>query len=125
MNCRIKKVCFFLSLQVGEEQELADILLKALDTCDTKTPGPRLPVYQFRAATIQHRLASLYHKIYRELDPETDSAKRKNYLQLSKNYYEKAAKLLLALEQTNEFLTVQMERVALSEFQASSKYKYF
>lgn len=39
-------------------------------------------------------------------------------MQLCKLYYDKPAKLLLALEQTTEFLTVQMERVALAEHQA-------
>ncbi|XP_076758545.1 erythroid differentiation-related factor 1 [Xylocopa sonorina] len=100
------------------EREVVDILQKALKHCDTETPGPRQPVYQFRAATIQHRLASLYHRVYREHEPDSDSIKRKTSLQLCKLYYDKAAKLLLALEQTTEFLTVQMERVALAEHQA-------
>ncbi|CAL7938419.1 unnamed protein product [Xylocopa violacea] len=100
------------------EREVVDILQKALKHCDTETPGPRQPVYQFRAATIQHRLASLYHRVYREHESDTDSIKRKTSLQLCKLYYDKAAKLLLALEQTTEFLTVQMERVALAEHQA-------
>ncbi|XP_003701400.1 erythroid differentiation-related factor 1 [Megachile rotundata] len=100
------------------EREVVDILQKALKHCDTETPGPRQPVYQFRAATIQHRLASLYHSVYRECEPDTDNIKRKTSLQLCKLYYDKAAKLLLSLEQTTEFLTVQMERVALAEHQA-------
>ncbi|XP_076677136.1 erythroid differentiation-related factor 1 [Andrena cerasifolii] len=100
------------------EREVVDILQKALKHCDTETSGPRQPVYQFRAATIQHRLASLHHRVYREYEPDADNVKRKTSLQLCKLYYDKAAKLLLALEQTSEFLTVQMERVALTEHQA-------
>nr|XP_033341580.1 erythroid differentiation-related factor 1 isoform X1 [Megalopta genalis] len=100
------------------EREVVDILQKALKHCDTETSGPRQPVYQFRAATIQHRLASLYHRVYREFEPDADNMKRKTSLQLCKLYYEKAGKLLLALEQTTEFLTVQLERVALAEHQA-------
>ncbi|XP_076164566.1 erythroid differentiation-related factor 1 [Ptiloglossa arizonensis] len=100
------------------EREVVDILQKALKHCDTETPGPRQPVYQFRTATIQHRLASLYHRVYREHQPDADNVKRKTSLQLCKLYYEKAAKLLLVLEQSTEFLTVQMERVALAEHQA-------
>lgn len=46
-------------------------------------------------------------------------------MQLCKLYYDKAAKLLLALEQTTEFLTVQMERVALAEHQARCMYFFF
>ncbi|KAF7410218.1 hypothetical protein HZH68_004599 [Vespula germanica] len=102
------------------EREVVDILQKALKHCDVDTPGSRQPVYQFRAAIIQHRLASLYHHIYREFEPDSDNVKRKNSLQLCKLYYDKAAKLLLALEQTTEFLRVQMERVALAEHQARS-----
>ncbi|XP_014205550.1 erythroid differentiation-related factor 1 [Copidosoma floridanum] len=107
------------------EREVVEIFQKALKYCDTETPGHRQPVYQFRAATIQHRLASLYHKIYRDdINSQDENAKRKKSLQLSKLYYEKAAKLLLALEQTAEFLTVQLERVALAEFQAQSMSSY-
>ncbi|KAK2586143.1 hypothetical protein KPH14_001413 [Odynerus spinipes] len=102
------------------EREVVDILQKALKHCDVDTPGSRQPVYQFRAAIIQHRLASLYHHIYRESEPDSDNVKRKNSLQLCKLYYDKAAKLLLALEQTTEFFRVQMERVALAEHQARS-----
>ncbi|XP_017889932.1 erythroid differentiation-related factor 1 [Ceratina calcarata] len=100
------------------EREVVDMLQKALKHCDTETLGPRQPHYQYRAATIQHRLASLYHRVYRECEPDTDNIKRKTSLQLSKLYYDKAAKLLSSLEQTTEFLTVQLERVALAEHQA-------
>ncbi|XP_018053067.1 PREDICTED: erythroid differentiation-related factor 1 isoform X1 [Atta colombica] len=100
------------------EREVVDTLQKALKHCDIDTPGPRQPVYQFRAATIQHRLASLYHRVYREIESDADSSKKKTSLQLCKLYYDKAAKLLLSLEQSTEYLTVQMERVALSEYQA-------
>lgn len=96
------------------------MLQKALKHCDVDTPAPRQPVYQFRAANIQHRLASLYHRVYRELEPDVDNTKKKTSLQLCKLYYDKAAKLLLSLEQTKEFLTLQLERVALSEYQARS-----
>lgn len=108
-------------LQTEElEREVIDTLQKALKHCDVDTPGSRQPVYQFRAATIQHRLASLYHNIYREFDSDADNSKKRTTLQLSKLYYDKAAKLLLSLEQTREYLTVQMERVALAEYQAHS-----
>lgn len=58
--------------------------------------------------------------MYRELESDTDNTKKKTSLQLCKLYYDKAAKLLLSLEQTKEFLTLQLERVALSEYQARS-----
>ncbi|KAH0944645.1 hypothetical protein HN011_004591 [Eciton burchellii] len=100
------------------EREVVDILQKALKHCDVDTPGPRQPVYQFRAAIIQHRLASLYHRVYREFKSDIDNSKKKMSLQLCKLYYDKATKLLLSLEQSTEYLTVQMERIALAEYQA-------
>lgn len=102
------------------EREVVDTLQKALKHCDVDTPGTRQPVYQFRVAIIQHRLASLYHRVYREFEPNADNIRKKTNLQLCKLYYDKAAKMLLMLEQTTEFLTVQMERVALAEYQAHS-----
>lgn len=102
---------------------MIEMLQKASKYCDVETPGPRQPVYQFRAANVQHRLASLYHRVYRNSDVQ-DPTKRKANLQLSKLYYEKSSKLLLTLEQTVEFLTVQMERVALAEYQATSKLNF-
>jgi hypothetical protein len=41
-------------------------------------------------------------------------------LMLSRLHYEKSSRLMLQLERPLEFLRVQMERVALSEFQAQS-----
>jgi hypothetical protein len=41
-------------------------------------------------------------------------------LLLSRLHYEKASSLMLQLEHPLEFLRVQLERVALSEFQAQS-----
>jgi hypothetical protein len=104
------------------EREVVDILQKALKHCDVDTPGPRQPVYQFRAAIIQHRLASLYHRVYREFKSDVDNSKKKMSLQLCKLYYDKATKLLLSLEQSTEYLTVQMERIALAEYQAHSTF---
>lgn len=100
------------------EREVVEILHKALKHCDIDTPGPKQPVYQFRAAIIHHRLGSLYHRIYRRLEADSEGKNRKTTLQLSKIHYEKAAKLFLSLEQPVEFLTVQLERVALAEYQA-------
>lgn len=118
----LHKVELTLPLQPGQDMErtVVDVLQKALKHCDVETPGSRQPIYQFRAATIQHRLASLYHRIYRELELDAESSKKKTNLQLCKLYYDKAAKSLLSLEQSSEYLTVQLERVALAEYQASS-----
>ncbi|XP_034944634.1 erythroid differentiation-related factor 1 [Chelonus insularis] len=106
------------------EREVVEILQKALKYCDPEIAGSKKPVYEFRAAIIHHRLGSLYHRVYREMDADADPVKRKNSLQLSKLYYEKAANLLSTLEQPREYLSVQMEREALCEHQAwvSSNY---
>ncbi|XP_063231536.1 erythroid differentiation-related factor 1 isoform X2 [Bacillus rossius redtenbacheri] len=100
------------------ERDVVDLFTKTLKYCDVDTPGPTQPVYQFREATVHARLASLYHKSFRSVD--ADDPKRKNLVQLSKLHYEKAARLMSHLEQVPEFLRVQMERVALAEFQAES-----
>lgn len=50
-----------------------------------------------------------------------DEAKRKKLYQLCKLHYEKSTKLFLQLENSSEYLRVQLERVALAEFQAECK----
>ncbi|XP_075222237.1 erythroid differentiation-related factor 1-like isoform X2 [Lycorma delicatula] len=109
----------FISKSKGEaEREVVELLQKALKQCDLDTPGPRQPVYQFRAASLHHRLGSLYHKVFRSMS--NDEPRRKNVLQLCQSNYERAARLLLALEHPSEYLRVQLERVAVLEFQAES-----
>ncbi|KAJ9579565.1 hypothetical protein L9F63_004750 [Diploptera punctata] len=100
------------------EREVVEVFMKALKYCDLETPGPRQPIYQFRAASIHHRLGSLYHKSYRTLS--SDETRRKNMLMLARLHYEKSVCLLQQLEHPSEFLRVQMERVALAEYQAQS-----
>lgn len=47
------------------EQEVTDAMLKSLKYCDLQTESARQPLYQYRAATIHHRLASMYHSCFR------------------------------------------------------------
>nr|CAD7454164.1 unnamed protein product [Timema tahoe] len=96
------------------EREVVELFMKALKFCDMDTTSPRQLVYQFRAAKIHHCLGSLYHKTFRVLD--LDDSRRKNVLQLTRLHYDKSSLLLARLEETQEFLTVQLERVALQEF---------
>jgi hypothetical protein len=64
--CRVELwYVLFCQTQEEAEREVAEYLMKALKYCDVDTPGLRQPIYQFRAASIHHRLASLYHKSYR------------------------------------------------------------
>lgn len=49
-----------------------------------------------------------------------DDPRRKNVLQLCQSNYERAARLFMTLEHPSEYLRVQLERVAVLEFQAES-----
>ncbi|CAB3360999.1 Hypothetical predicted protein [Cloeon dipterum] len=100
------------------EKEVVEHLHKALASCDLSTPGRQLPMYQIRAASLHHKLASLYHKSLRNF--VGDDQKRKWQHQLCRNHYEKAADMYKSLEGISEFLRVQLERVAFAEFSAES-----
>lgn len=47
------------------EREVTDAMIKSLKYCDLQTESARQPLYQYRAATIHHRLASMYHSCFR------------------------------------------------------------
>ncbi|XP_073997075.1 erythroid differentiation-related factor 1 isoform X2 [Rhodnius prolixus] len=96
------------------EREVAELLMKALKYCDITTPTHRLPLYQYRAAKLHHRLASLYHKLYREQHQE--ESKLRSSLQLSQLYYSKATSLFTLLDHPAETLRVQLERISLAEY---------
>lgn len=48
------------NFQIEEEleREVVELFQKALKYCDMESPGPRQPIYQLRAATINHRLVT-------------------------------------------------------------------
>ena len=50
---------------VQVEKEVTELMHKALKYCDLEHNTVRLPQCQYRAATVHHRLASLYHNAYR------------------------------------------------------------
>ena len=54
-------LCLFLKI----EREVTEAMMKSLKYCDLHTESARQPLYQYRAATIHHRLASMYHSCYR------------------------------------------------------------
>ncbi|KAF4518433.1 hypothetical protein B566_EDAN002086 [Ephemera danica] len=93
------------------EREASEALLRALHSCDVESAGARLPLYQFRAASLHHRLASLHHRALRH-------GTSKFALQLCRRHYERAAAGFRELEERAELLRVQLERVALAEFLA-------
>ena len=47
------------------EREVTESMMKSLKYCDLQTESARQPLYQYRAATIHHRLASMYHSCFR------------------------------------------------------------
>lgn len=104
------------SVSIAEaEKEVVETLLKALQYCDLDESNSKFPLYQYRAAVIHYRIGSLYHK--RVLSLVND---RKNVIQLARINYEKSAKLYFASADAANYLTVQMQRFALSEHLAES-----
>ena len=107
------------------EKMVIDLYNKALRLCDMDTPGPRQPVFQYRAASIHMKLGSLYHLKYRSDEGATqtirgskpckDDHRRKNLKQLAENHYAKAVSVFKELEHGQEFLRAQTERVYLHE----------
>lgn len=55
------KLCFVSQI----EREVTEAMMKSLKYCDLQTESARQPLYQYRAATIHHRLASMYHSCFR------------------------------------------------------------
>ncbi|XP_050068189.1 erythroid differentiation-related factor 1 [Anopheles maculipalpis] len=96
------------------EQEVVDMLQRALKLCDQDNSGPKQVLYSFRAGLIHHRIASYHHMSYRYT---VDEHRRKTCLRLTKLHYEKAASIFESLSEPQEFLQIQMERIALQEYQ--------
>lgn len=66
-SCRVLKLLGFLKLFLlwQIEREVTEAMMKSLKYCDLQTESARQPLYQYRAATIHHRLASMYHSCFR------------------------------------------------------------
>ena len=111
------------------EKMVVDLYNRALRLCDIDTPGPRQPVFQYRAASIHMKLGSLYHLKYRADEdgnslrptkPNIEEHRRKNLKQLAENHYVKAVSMFRDLEHGQEFLRAQTERVYLHESDLSN-----
>ncbi|MED6293210.1 Erythroid differentiation- factor 1 [Characodon lateralis] len=97
------------------EREVTDAMMKSLKYCDLQTESPRQPLYQYRAATIHHRLASMYHSCFR--NQVGDEHMRKQHRSLAELHYSKAVSLFLSLKDAPcELLRTLLERVAFAEF---------
>ncbi|XP_052052575.1 erythroid differentiation-related factor 1 isoform X1 [Apodemus sylvaticus] len=102
------------------EKEVSEAMMKSLKHCDVDSATARQPLCQYRAATIHHRLASMYHSCLR--NQVGDEHLRKQHRVLADLHYSKAAKLFQLLRDAPcELLRVQLERVAFAEFQMSSQ----
>uniref|UniRef100_A0A8C0IUS1 Erythroid differentiation-related factor 1 n=1 Tax=Chelonoidis abingdonii TaxID=106734 RepID=A0A8C0IUS1_CHEAB len=102
------------------EKEVSEAMMKSLKYCDIDTESARQPLCQYRAATIHHRLASMYHSCLR--NQVGDEHLRKQHRVLAELHYSKAVKLFQLLKDAPcELLRVQLERVAFSEFQMASQ----
>ncbi|XP_078586909.1 erythroid differentiation-related factor 1-like isoform X1 [Branchiostoma floridae x Branchiostoma japonicum] len=105
-----------LSVKAEEqvEKEVVDLMTRSIRYCDTETESPRQPLAQYRAATIHHRLASMFHNAYRN---QSEDQKRKQARSQAEHHYGKACRLFQQLEHPCELTRVQLERVALCEYQ--------
>ncbi|XP_017656816.1 erythroid differentiation-related factor 1 isoform X2 [Nannospalax galili] len=102
------------------EKEVSEAMMKSLKHCDIDSVSARQPLCQYRAATIHHRLASMYHSCLR--NQVGDEHLRKQHRVLADLHYSKAAKLFQLLKDAPcELLRVQLERVAFAEFQMTSQ----
>uniref|UniRef100_A0A671PBP5 Erythroid differentiation regulatory factor 1 n=1 Tax=Sinocyclocheilus anshuiensis TaxID=1608454 RepID=A0A671PBP5_9TELE len=97
------------------EREVTETMMKSLRYCDLQTESARQPLYQYRAATIHHRLASMYHSCYR--NQVGDESVRKQHRALAEQHYSKAVRLFISLSDAPcEMLRTLLERVAFAEF---------
>ncbi|KAB0346231.1 hypothetical protein FD754_011088 [Muntiacus muntjak] len=102
------------------EKEVSEAMMKSLKYCDVESVSARQPLCQYRAATIHHRLASMYHSCLR--NQVGDEQLRKQHRVLAELHYSKAGKLFQLLKDAPcELLRVQLERVAFAEFQMTSQ----
>ncbi|XP_068404847.1 erythroid differentiation-related factor 1 isoform X4 [Eschrichtius robustus] len=102
------------------EKEVSEAMMKSLKYCDVDLVSARQPLCQYRAATIHHRLASMYHSCLR--NQVGDEHLRKQHRLLADLHYSKAVKLFQLLRDAPcELLRVQLERVAFAEFQMTSQ----
>jgi hypothetical protein len=109
-----------LQTKAEAEKQVIEILQKGLQYCDFDEENPKFPLYQYRAAMIHYRIGCLYHSHIWMAD--SDSANRKNVIQLAKINYEKASRYYFLALDVISYFTSQMQRIALCEYLADSTY---
>ena len=99
-------------------RQIADHFSKSLKFCETESADEtRLPILQYRAASVHARLATLYHHCYRAGTPESNlKSCQSHFRQMAESHYERAAALFRAVEDDGEFLRCLLEQISLQEF---------
>ncbi|XP_064465942.1 erythroid differentiation-related factor 1-like [Ornithodoros turicata] len=97
------------------EKEAVELMMKTLGLCSTECSPARQPLYQYRAATIYYRLASLHHNAYR--NQTSEDSRKKHLKSLAEHYYDKAQVLFETMENVTEFVRVLLEHAGMLEFQ--------
>ncbi|KAK3590013.1 hypothetical protein CHS0354_041036 [Potamilus streckersoni] len=106
--------------QEDVEKEVINLMSMSLKlcTCKTETSSAKQTMYLYRAATINHRLGSLFHNSLRN---QSSEQKRKYHRQLAEQHYEKSVKQYKSVDSYIEVLRVQLERIALLDFWLTSQ----
>ncbi|KAH3706561.1 hypothetical protein DPMN_065948 [Dreissena polymorpha] len=95
------------------ENEVVNLMFQSLHFCNKGAESfATQTMYQFRAATINHRLASLFHNTLRQ---ECKEHKRKHLHTLSERHYVQALNLYQQMDCHLEYLQTKLEFVALLE----------
>ena len=99
-------------------RQIADHYSKSLEYCESEMENEsRLPILQYRSASIHARLAALYHHCHRAGTPEGGSKfGQSHYRTLAESHYERAAALYSAVEDHGELLRCLLEQISLQEF---------
>ncbi|XP_060602353.1 erythroid differentiation-related factor 1-like [Ruditapes philippinarum] len=94
------------------ENEVTNLMDNSMKYCREDSSYASQPMYQFRMASINHRLASLFHSTVRG---DCSEQKKRHLRQLSEKHYQRALKLYLQMECHMEYLRAQLEYIALLE----------
>ncbi|XP_060526608.1 erythroid differentiation-related factor 1 [Cylas formicarius] len=96
------------------EREVLESLQRALEHCDLDEANPKYPLYQYRAAMLHFKMASVWHR--HAWDENADS--KRHAFQLATRHYDKAVRLLFLSGEAVPYLTAQMQKIHLYELTA-------
>lgn len=111
------KFTFFQTDEI--EQEVIELLFGSLKLCDTETSTPRQILYVIRTGLIFRRLGNIYFASYQS--EIVNDVRRKKLLHLCRLYFEKATETFQSIDAPIEYLSVQIDRLALQDFLIEGK----